>query len=198
MPVCARRIHGIALLCFIVNVQGGVVMAENEQVLFETLQNMPYSLEAEQSVLGALLLEPDQIGAVLEQLPRPEMFYRKQHRELFGVLCGMFSLNKTIDFVTVLDEAVRAAVFDSAENAKLYLVQLMELVPTTANLMDYCRIVREKYYLRALITACGDIIERPAAARPRPNRCSNMRSSGFTTSGRERIPHRLRGLILLF
>ena len=74
MPVCARRIHGIALLCFIVNVQGGVVMAENEQVLFETLQNMPYSLEAEQSVLGALLLEPDQIGAVLEQLPRPEMF----------------------------------------------------------------------------------------------------------------------------
>ena len=84
-------------------------MAENEQVLFETLQNMPYSLEAEQSVLGALLLEPDQIGAVLEQLPRPEMFYRKQHRELFGVLCGMFSLNKTIDFVTVLDEAVRAA-----------------------------------------------------------------------------------------
>ena len=125
MPVCARRIHGIALLCFIVNVQGGVVMAENEQVLFETLQNMPYSLEAEQSVLGALLLEPDQIGAVLEQLPRPEMFYRKQHRELFGVLCGMFSLNKTIDFVTVLDEAVR-----------------------------------EKYYLRALITACGDIIER--------------------------------------
>ena len=135
-------------------------MADNEQALFETLQNMPYSLEAEQSVLGALLLEPDQIGFVLEQLPRPEMFYRKQHRELFAILCGMFSLNKTIDFVTVLDEAVRSSVFDNAENAKLYLVQLMELVPTTANLLDYCRIVREKYYLRALITACTDIAER--------------------------------------
>ena len=135
-------------------------MAENDLITLESLQNMPNSLEAEQSVLGALLLEPDKIATVLELLPRADMFHRKQHSELFTVLSGMFSMNKTIDFITVLDEAVREGVFDSAENAKMYLVQLMELVPTTANLADYCRIVREKYYLRALITACTDIVER--------------------------------------
>ena len=57
-------------------------MAENDLITLESLQNMPNSLEAEQSVLGALLLEPDKIAVVLEQLPRADMFYRKQHREL--------------------------------------------------------------------------------------------------------------------
>jgi len=121
---------------------------------------LPYSLEAEQSVLGGLLLQPDRMADVMQYLTRPEMFYRKQHQELFTVLLGMFSLNKTIDFVTVLDEAAKAAVFESQESAKMYLVQLMEFVPTAANIVDYCRIVREKYYLRALMTVCGEIVER--------------------------------------
>lgn len=135
-------------------------MEQQNTITAETLENLPYSLEAEQSVLGALLLEPDRIAVVLEQVSRPEMFYRRQHQELFSILIGMFNLSRTIDFITVLDEVVRGEVFDSAENAKLYLVQLMEIVPTTANLSEYCRIVKEKYYLRSLITACGDIVAR--------------------------------------
>ena len=135
-------------------------MEQQNTISLETLENLPYSLEAEQSVLGALLLEPDRIALVLEQISRPEMFYRRQHQELFSILIGMFNLSRTIDFVTVLDEVVRASVFDSAEDAKMYLVQLMEIVPTTANLSEYCRILKEKYYLRALITACGDIVSR--------------------------------------
>lgn len=135
-------------------------MEQQNTITAETLENLPYSLEAEQSVLGALLLEPDRIAVVLEQVSRPEMFYRRQHQELFSILIGMFNLSRTIDFITVLDEVVRGDVFDSAENAKLYLVQLMEIVPTTANLSEYCRIVKEKYYLRSLITACGDIVAR--------------------------------------
>lgn len=122
------------------------------------LQNLPYSLEAEQSVLGGILLNPDVISSVLEYISRPEMFYKRQHRDLFAVLTNMFNLNKTIDFVTVLDEANKSAVFESGDSAKAYLVQLMELVPTTANILEYCRIVQEKYYIRSLMTACNEII----------------------------------------
>ena len=89
-------------------------MEQQNTISLETLENLPYSLEAEQSVLGALLLEPDRIALVLEQISRPEMFYRRQHQELFSILIGMFNLSRTIDFVTVLDEVVRASVFDSA------------------------------------------------------------------------------------
>lgn len=133
-------------------------MERNDPLLDLQLQNLPYSLEAEQSVLGGILIDPDTISTVLEYVSRPEMFYKRQHRDLFAVLTNMFNLNKTIDFVTVLDEADRSAVFESTDSAKAYLVQLMELVPTTANILEYCRIVQEKYYIRTLMVACNEII----------------------------------------
>ncbi len=133
-------------------------MAEFDRMLETGLTNLPYSLEAEQSVLGGLLLDPECISNVMQYITKPEMFYRKQHQELFTVLMSMFNMSKTIDFITVLDEACKASVFESQDNAKLYLVQLMELVPTTANIVDYCLIVQEKYYIRTLMTICSDII----------------------------------------
>lgn len=138
-------------------------MAQQEAYLFdERMQNMPYSLEAEQSVLGSLLLSPECMPEVLEYVTRAEMFYLKQHQGLFGVLLRMFTENRSIDFVTVLDELGTTDTFESTEAAKVYLVQLMELVPTLANLSDYCRIVQEKYYLRRLMTACNEILARAA------------------------------------
>lgn len=128
--------------------------------LEEMLQNMPFSLEAEQSVLGGLLLEPDCISTVLEWLTKPDMFYKRQHRELFIVLVNMFNMSKTVDMITVLDEVGRAGVFETPESAKTYLVQLMELVPTTANITNYCQIVQEKYYIRTLMVACNEIVDR--------------------------------------
>lgn len=135
-------------------------MANYDRVMESEFLNLPYSLEAEQSVLGGLLLDPDCIASVMQYLTRPEMFYRKQHQECFTVLIGMFSMNKTIDFITVLDEVCKASVFESQDSAKMYLVQLMELVPTTANIVDYCLIVQEKYYIRTLMSICGDIIQK--------------------------------------
>lgn len=122
--------------------------------------NLPYSLEAEQSVLGGLLLDPGCIANVMQYITRPEMFYRRQHQDLFTVLVSMFSLSKTIDFITVLDESCKASVFESQDSAKVYLVQLMEMVPTTANIVDYCLIVQEKYYIRTLMSICGDIVQK--------------------------------------
>lgn len=135
-------------------------MADYDRMIETELTNLPYSLEAEQSVLGGLLLNPDCISTVMQYLTKPEMFYRHQHQELFTVLIGMFSMNKTIDFITVLDEAAKASVFESQDSAKMYLVQLMELVPTTANIVDYCLIVQEKYYIRTLMTICSDIVSK--------------------------------------
>ncbi len=124
----------------------------------ELAVNMPYNLEAEQSVLGALLLEPSCVTQVLEYL-KPECFFREQHRQVFMVVLRMFSGGSPIDFVTVLDEVVKEKIFETPENAKLYLAQLMEMVPTTANLENYCRIVQEKFYIRSLILAAREIID---------------------------------------
>lgn len=126
----------------------------------ELLQNMPYSLEAEQSVLGGLLLDPSCISTVLEHITKPDMFYQRRHRDLFTVLINMFNMSRSIDFITVLDECNKASVFENNDGAKMYLVQLMEMVPTTSNIVNYCSIVQEKYYIRTLMLACNEIASR--------------------------------------
>ena len=127
-------------------------MAETSNLSFDDLysRQLPYSLEAEQSVLGALIIKPDCISDVLE-LVNAESFYRRQHQELFGVILRLFSSARPIDPVTVLDECLKENIFESESDAKVYLAQLAQVVPTTANVVSYARIVQEKYYLRRLI-----------------------------------------------
>lgn len=134
-------------------------MAEYKENLAEEFRDMPYSLEAEQSVLGALLVDPDCISAVLEHITKSEMFFKKQHGELFEVFLNMFNLSQTVDFITVLNETDKAGIFEDITAAKVYLVQLMELVPSTANVVDYCEIIKDKYYRRRLISAANEISE---------------------------------------
>lgn len=125
------------------------------------LDNMPYNLEAEQSVLGSVLLEPSTVTGVMKYI-KPECFYREQHRDIFAVILHMFTNGAAIDFVTVLNEVIKEGIFDSPEAAKLYMAQLMEIVPTAANIENYCKIVQEKYYIRMLITAARDILNKAA------------------------------------
>ena len=130
-------------------------MANPEEALL--LEDLPFSLDAEQAVLGGMLIDPDCIPVVLEQLSTPQMFYRKQHAGLFEVFLNMSNLNKTIDFINVLDGVQRAGVFADAEEAKVYLAQLMEIVPSTANIVDYCAIIQDRYYRRRLIQTSKEI-----------------------------------------
>ncbi len=130
-----------------------------ELELGEYGQQMPYSLEAEQSVLGAVLIDPGCFPAVLEGL-RADYFYRPQHQRIFEILTKMFSLSQTMDFITILDEVRREDVFETEEDAKIYLTQLAQIVPSSANVEAYCRIVREKAYVRRLIAASREIIEQ--------------------------------------
>lgn len=121
-------------------------------------QQLPYSLEAEQSVLGAVLIDPACFPLVMEEL-RSDAFYRPQHQQIFEVMINMFNLNRTMDVVTILDSVKSEDIFSTAEDAKIYLANLAQIVPSASNVEAYCRIVREKYYVRRLITASREIIE---------------------------------------
>lgn len=121
---------------------------------------LPYSIEAEQSVLGSILIDPQCIYRVLDKV-KPQYFYLAQHREIFTTMVNMFSQSDAIDVVTLLDELKSAGVYDEA-GGKAYLLQLAEIVPSVANVDAYAQIVQEKFYLRSLIGASKDIISAAA------------------------------------
>lgn len=119
---------------------------------------LPYSLEAEQSVLGAVLVEPEQINQVADML-KPEFFYLPEHQSVFAVMLQKMMRNERIDFVTVL-ESLKAEGFFSSEDGKAYLLKLANSVPFISNLPNYAKIVREKYEARCLIKAAREITEQ--------------------------------------
>lgn len=118
---------------------------------------LPYSLEAEQSVLGAVLVEPESIYQLADQL-KPEEFYLTEHQAIFRVMLQKMVENCRIDFVTVL-ESLKADGYFSTEEGKQYLLKLANTVPFLSNLSNYARIVREKYEARCLIKAAREITE---------------------------------------
>jgi replicative DNA helicase len=118
--------------------------------------NLPYSLEAEQSVLGSILLDPASMTLALDYV-KAQYFYLPQHKEIFSAMLRMFSTSEAIDFVTLLDDLKTNGVYDDA-GGKAYLLQLAQMVPSTANIVAYSKIVQDKFYLRSLINASKEII----------------------------------------
>ena len=118
-------------------------------------RQMPHSLEAEQSVIGSMLIDANCVKDVMEQL-RPDDFYLKQNREIFETIYSMFVYSKPIDGVTVAGEMEKNGTYDE-NTTRPYLAQLMDVTPTSANVMEYVSIVRDKALLRALYTAAGEI-----------------------------------------
>ena len=118
-------------------------------------RQMPHSLEAEQAALGALLIDADCIKDVMDKL-QPEDFYIQQNRDIFETIYTMFSYSKPIDGVTVAEEMQKNGTFNQ-ETTRNYLIQLMEMTPTSANVMEYVNIIRDKSLLRGLAKAAGDI-----------------------------------------
>lgn len=120
-------------------------------------QELPYNLEAEQSVLGAVLIDAECVPEALKYL-KPESFFREQHREIFSIIMRMFISSETIDFITVLEQVCRENIFPTEQDAKIYLTQLVQLVPATGNIEAYARIVKDKYCLRSLISTFEEVI----------------------------------------
>lgn len=118
-------------------------------------RQMPQSLEAEQAVIGSMLIDPACIAEVIEQL-RPEDFYAEEHQRIFETIYSMFNGALKIDAVTVLDRLKAQGYYDEA-GGRAYLMQLMEVTPTAANVREYAAIVRDKSMLRAIAQAAADI-----------------------------------------
>ena len=116
----------------------------------------PQSLEAEQAVLGSILIDSRCVADVVGILT-PEDFFLSQNREIYETIYTMFNFSQTIDPVTVLDKMKELGVHK--DNSRDYILQLMEITPTAANVVRYANIVREKAMLRGLAQAATDISE---------------------------------------
>lgn len=121
-------------------------------------REIPYSLEAEQAVLGGILLDPEILPKVIEIL-KPESFYRPQHQQIFSIMMRIFTSASNEDIITIINESVSLGIFETSAMAKTYLMGIMESVPSTANIESYCDIIKEKYNIRSLINVANDIIE---------------------------------------
>ena len=121
-----------------------------------TARQAPQSLEAEQAVLGSILIDSRCVADVIGVV-RPEDFYLEQNREIYETIYTMFNFSQTIDPVTVLDKMRELGVY--RDNSRDYVLQLMEITPTAANAVRYANIVRDKAMLRGLAEAATDISE---------------------------------------
>ena len=127
-------------------------MAMDEELL---TRQMPHSVEAEQAVLGSMLIDARCIPVVIEKL-RSEDFYLRQNRDIYETIYAMFSLSETVDPVTVLDKMRLNGVFDE-NTSRAYILQLMEVTPTAANVGEYMDIVKDKSLLRRIAETAGDL-----------------------------------------
>ncbi len=136
-------------------------MAEYSGDVYGAL-NLPFAPEAEQSVLGAILLDSSCLDSVAEILPRPEYFYQSNNSMIYSVMLDMFTLGQPIDFVTVLEKLKEKEGFDES-GTKTYLLQMAQLVPSINNAEKYARIVRDRYDVRTLILTAREIVEEASA-----------------------------------
>ena len=115
----------------------------------------PQALEAEQSVLGSMLIDERCVPDVISLL-QPDEFYLQQNRDIFETIYTMFNFSQHIDPVTVLDKMKERGVYDEQRSYD-YIAQLLQITPTAANVKQYCAIVHDKALMRDLSTAADEI-----------------------------------------
>ena len=116
----------------------------------------PQSIEAEQSVLGCMLLDKEVVPGIAEIL-KTEDFYREDHREIYDAIMDLFQKAEPIDLITVSEQLKLRGTLDNVGGLE-YLTNIATSVPTTANAKHYAGIVEEKALLRKLIKTSSDII----------------------------------------
>ncbi len=124
----------------------------NEDLLY---RQVPHSLEAEQSVLGSMLIDSRCIPQVMEALSKDD-FYQKENVELFTTINKMFNLSQKIDAVTVLEQ-MRIDGYYQENTTRNYVLQLLNITPTAANVGEYIAIVQDKSLLRRIGDTAADI-----------------------------------------
>ncbi len=123
---------------------------------------LPHNLEAERSILGAIILDNHALNAAIEKI-RSEDFFLSQHRQIFERMIQLGEKQQAIDVVTLMDDLTRRGELESAGGVA-YLSQLADGLPRVTNVEHYARIVKEKAVLRSLIFSASAIQEQALAA----------------------------------
>ena len=123
-------------------------------------KKMPYSIDAEQSVLGSIIVDPECFDDVA-QIVKAEDFYLEVHREIYGVMLDFKFHSKPLDVVTLVNALVSNGVYEDESAARSYIKLIVDIIPTSANAKDYAKIVFDKSVLRRLIDA-SDAIQKSA------------------------------------
>lgn len=119
----------------------------------------PYSMQAEQSVLGAILLDPACVDTAVQTL-RPEMFYERHNRAIYTEILTQVTNSEPIDVVILADRLAADPIFTSAKDSKVYLAELADTVPSLSNLPYYVNLVYEKYIKRLLMEHARELLEQ--------------------------------------
>ena len=129
--------------------------------------NMPYSPEAEQAVLGAIILDSSVFDKVVDYVKSPDFFYVALHKLIFSQMQEMINFGAAIDFVTLLERLKQNKAFDEA-TGKTYLMDLVNNCPSISNAEAYAKVIADKYNIRRLITASREIIDDASAGDEDP------------------------------
>ena len=127
----------------------------NLSQLFEKLP--PHAIEAEMSLLGSMLLEPQMLGDVMFIIKGGEDFYKPANGAIYDAMVELYDKHASIDIVQLNQSLADRAILDAVGGVN-YLVELADAVPSAANAAHYARLVREKAMVRRLIEAAGDIL----------------------------------------
>ncbi len=118
----------------------------------------PQNIEAEQSILGAILIDNDALPRALEIIA-PEDFYKMSHRKIFYAMSELFDKNEAIDLITLTDQLKKNNELEAVGGVS-YLSSLVNMIPTAANIKYHSNIVREKALLRGLLRSAGEIANK--------------------------------------
>lgn len=119
-------------------------------------KKLPYSLDAEQAVLGSILIDPECFD-IVAQIVRSDDFYLPVHAEIYSMLQKFNLQSREIDIITLIDSLVSQGVYDDEGAARSYIKLLVDVTPGSSNAKDYAEIVRDKSTLRRLILASEEI-----------------------------------------
>jgi replicative DNA helicase len=123
----------------------------------EQLKIPPHSIEAEQSVLGSMMIAPDSWDKVAEIVVESD-FYNRSHRTIFGAIIKLLGNNQSVDTVTVKDTLAQSGKLDEAGGFS-YLIELAKNTPSAANVSAYASVIRERAIVRELIGVAHDIAD---------------------------------------
>ena len=130
---------------------------DNAALTGDLVRKMPFSLIAEQSLLGSVLVDPNSFNQIADMVACGD-FYLSEHQQIFMAMHELFLTSSQIDVVTLIDMLVTKGVY-SKSGGEEYIRTIAEVVPNALNVKDYARIVKDKSILRQLIQVCGEVGE---------------------------------------